>query len=364
MKFYLLLPLFIIFFYIALITTAFSWQNTDDKKKLSIIPEASPSYLRDNHFRKTVVEGLYASLDKWSSSGFFKGEKNLNIFYRVYGRASPKSKPLVIVPGFVEFSLKYMELSDDLIKSSFSPIYILDHRNQGASDRILKDKEKIYVENFLFYSKDLKTFIDQIVKAQNPHKKPSLIAHSMGGLISLFYFLDDPHVIESAVLSSPMLSINIPKYIQKLSLTLYPLFSLFSFKDTFKIKTRPLNKKFKPKNNLTHDEVRYEFNKFLEQKHDFYLNKITLKWLKEAIEKSGLMHKKSDKINLPFLILQSSKDTIVDNTRMDSFCKKNQKCSLIRIQEAKHEIFMEKDKVRNLALKHTIDFLNKNYQKK
>ena len=361
MKFYLILPLFIIFFYIALTAAAFSRQNTDDKKELQIIPKAGPSYLRDNHFRKTVVEGLYASLDKWSYSGFFKGEKNLNIFYRVYGKARPNSKPLIIVPGFVEFSLKYMELSDDLIKNSFSPIYILDHRNQGASDRILKDKQKIYVENFLFYSKDLKTFIDQIVKAQNPHKKPSLIAHSMGSLISLFYFLDDPHIIQSAVFSSPMLRINIPKYIQKLGLILYPL---FSFKETFKIKTRPLNKKFKPKNKLTHDEIRYEFNKFLEQKHDFYLKKITLKWLKEAIEKSRLIHKKSDKINLPVLILQSSMDTVVDNTSMDLFCKKNQKCSLIRIQEAKHEIFMEKDKVRNLALRHTLDFLNKNYQKK
>ena len=73
---------------------------------------------------------------------------------------------------------------------------------------------------------------------------------------------------------------------------------------------------------------------------------------------------KSDKINLPILILQASRDTVVDNASMDSFCKKNQKCSLIRIQEAKHEIFMEKDKVRNSALKHTLDFLNKNYQKK
>ena len=83
--------------------------------------------------------------------------------------------------------------------------------------------------------------------------------------------------------------------------------------------------------------------------------------MKEAIEKSRLIHKKSNKINLPILILQCRKDTVVDNTSMDSFCKKNQKCSLIRIQEAKHEIFMEKDKARNLALKHIIDFLNKNF---
>ena len=283
MKFYIkILLLFIIFSCIALITTSFSRKNNDDKKKI----HTNPSYLKDNHFRKTVVEGLYTSLDKWSYSGFFKGEKNLNIFYRVYGKAHPNSKPLIIVPGFVEFSLKYMELADDLIQNSFSPIYILDHRNQGASDRILKEKQKIYVENFLFYSKDLKTFIDQIVKVQNPHKKPSLIAHSMGGLISLLYLLDDPYTIQSAVFSSPMLRINIPKYLQKLSLILH---SLFSFKETFKIKTRPLNKEFKLKNNLTHDKVRYEFNKFLEQKHNFYLKKITLKWLKEAIEKSEFM---------------------------------------------------------------------------
>ena len=160
MKFHLILLLFIIFFYIALITTSSSWQNADNKKELQINPKASPSCLRGNHFRKTVVEGLYASLDKWSYSGFFKGEKNLNIFYRIYGKARPTSKPLIIVPGFIEFSLKYMELADDLIKNSFSPIYILDHRNQGASDWVLKDKQKIYVENFLFYSKDLKTFID------------------------------------------------------------------------------------------------------------------------------------------------------------------------------------------------------------
>ena len=72
------------------------------------------------------------------------------------------------------------------------------------------------------------------MKAQNLHKKPSLIAHSMGGLNFFILFFDDPHTIESAVFSSPMLRINTPKYLQKPGLILYPLFSLFFLKRLLK----------------------------------------------------------------------------------------------------------------------------------
>ena len=64
---------------------------------------------------------------------------------------------------------------------------------------------------------DLKQFHDQIIMADQPTKL-FLLAHSMGGAISARYLERWPDDIQAAVLSSPMLGINLgglPKWLAK-----------------------------------------------------------------------------------------------------------------------------------------------------
>ena len=94
-------------------------------------------------------------------------------------------KCLVIVSGRSETYLKYMELSFDLYQQGYN-IFLLDHRGQGLSERLLSNPHKGYVANFDDYESDLSYFIDHVVASACP-MKPYLLAHSMGGLIAARY---------------------------------------------------------------------------------------------------------------------------------------------------------------------------------
>lgn len=313
----------------------------------------------EKQFNEIVVKKLYPSIEQWSQSKSFKGHLGKKIHYRVYGKASPHSQPIVIVPGWAEFSLKYMELAYDLIQKSFSPIYVLDHRGQGESERQLSNPRKSYVKDFLFYTKDFKTFLNTKVLPHHPNKKLYLMAHSMGGVVALFYILDQPNTFQSVAITSPMLRINVPEPLQSLALILssfpYQIFQNKSVPLVYRTNKIP----FDSKNPNTHSLVRYEFIRRLENSHPVYIREITFKWLEEAIRKSRMMREKIDKISTPYLLLNAGKDQVIDNKASEGLCLKSKKCSLITIKKAKHEILMEEDEIRNKALKHIFKFFNK-----
>ena len=65
------------------------------------------------------------------------------------------------------------------------------------------------------------------------------------------------------------------------------------------------------------------------------------------------------KIKVPFLFLQASADKVVKPKPQEDFCKKMKgSCKFIRIENSKHEILMEKDLVRNKALRLINHFFN------
>ena len=69
---------------------------------------------------------------------------------------------IVLVTGRTESYLKYQELAFDLYHQGYN-VYIIDHRGQGLSQRLLKDNHKGYVKIFDDYAHDLKQFIDEVV---------------------------------------------------------------------------------------------------------------------------------------------------------------------------------------------------------
>ena len=346
MKFLVIVLLFFAFI-------SFSSGASTSKKELPNLNELNFT----DGFKDKVVHHLYPSLDQWSQSSYFKGEKGLKIYYRIYGKKQAHTTPVIIVPGFTESSIKYLEVAYDLIQHSFSPIYVIDHRNQGASERAVK-KDIGYVEDFSFYLKDLQHFIDNIVKVNHPHQKPYLLAHSMGGLISLLYLQNNPTAIDSAVLSSPLMRIKFSKAREGfISVFSFFYFSVFK-KSSFSMKYKKTSVEFNPKNNITHDIDRFQFNKWLDLSQDIYINRISLNWTKEAIKNKYTVTDKTYKIKTNVLILTAEKESIVDNKATQKVCKKITSCSSIPIAKAKHEILMEKNETREKALNKIIQFFN------
>jgi len=66
--------------------------------------------------------------------------------------------------------------------------------------------------------------------------------------------------------------------------------------------------------------------------------------------------KNKHKINIPLLILQAEKDNIVKKEGIDVLCE-TEDCKRVILKNSKHEIFMERDNIRNIALQQVLDYI-------
>jgi alpha-beta hydrolase superfamily lysophospholipase len=114
------------------------------------------------------------------AEGNFKGLKDFNIYYQYWQPEGKQKAVLLVAHGFAEHSGRYGNLVNYFIPKGYA-VWALDHRGHGRSDG-----ERVQVEHFTDYLKDLKTFFD-IVRKENPKDKIFLIGHSMGSMIALAY---------------------------------------------------------------------------------------------------------------------------------------------------------------------------------
>ena len=325
----------------------------------------------------------------WQQGTFdtFTGINNTRINYALFVQSSinkntkvnslsDKRKCLVIVPGRSEGYLKYQELTFDLYQQGYD-IFIIDHRGQGISERLLTNTHKGYVDSFEDYSTDLHLFIKQIV-SQHSSEKPYLLAHSMGGLISARYLQKYPEVIKAAVLSSPMIAINsarIPKWLGKVLIYSGEQLNQWLSNDAWYFlgqgnsKEDAYHLKNFSNNRLMQSQVRYQqFTQLYQSTPDIQLGGVTFHWLAEALKAENIVFKNLAQLTTPTLVLQAGADRVVDNDAQDTFCRQLNKkhpksCpngQPIVIDNARHELFFEADHYRDQALQHLMYWFEEN----
>ncbi|TYK66059.1 alpha/beta fold hydrolase [Colwellia echini] len=308
-------------------------------------------------------------------SSFF-GVNKLNIHYAYFIHTSDDdglsnkvmNKPtIVIVPGRGEGYLKYQELAFDLYQQGYN-IFIIDHRGQGLSDRLLANVNKGYVVNFQDYVTDLHYFIENIV-IKLCHAKPYLLAHSMGGAIALRFMQDSPQAIKAAVIASPMLGFNsgyLPQFIAKKIIALRLAVNNLSGNEPGyfwgqKDYLLPLFSK----NKLTHSTTRFQaFVELYKENKLIQLGGVTTHWLMQGILAQKEIFAKLRQLKTPILLLQAKQDKIVCLQAQTEFCRKlhtlhPQSCPNglpYVIEDAYHELFFETDNFRNKALSQTLNW--------
>lgn len=317
--------------------------------------EDNLAFLMDNDIKYFWETGYF---------GDFIGRYNTRINYATFKNIS-NSQCIVILPGRTEGYLKYKELAFDLNNQGFN-LFIIDHRGQGLSERMLSNKHKGYVEFFDAYNEDLHTFIESIVKPQC-NSKPYLLAHSMGGAIAIRYMQENPEVIKAAVLSSPMISVNtggIPAWLAQSLVKGTTYFNhLLSKTPWYFIGQGNYKETTYEDNALTHSVHRYEaFKKIYKENKTLQLGGVTSYWLSETIEATKVIFNKIEQLKTPIQVLQSGADSVVDNKAQNDFCYALNKVNEsscpngvpIVIKDARHELLIEKDNYRNQALKATL----------
>jgi len=286
---------------------------------------------------------------------YFTTPDGLKIAYKIFQVPHAKAN-IVISSGRTESMVKYKELIYDLMHNGYS-VYILDHRGQGFSSRMLKNPQIGHVDNFYHYVDDLKYFVDNFVP-----KKPKriLLAHSMGGAIASLYVEQYRDDFDALILSSPMheplvlregITTRVCHALQEREKNLHEFIIGTAQSDILKTTFE--------QNDLTHSKVRFDImQKEYAKNPKIRIGGMSKQWLREACKWSKESQDMATKITIPVLLFEAQNDTAVTSRGHKAFCRRVAKCSLVYVPAAYHELFIEKDTIRTEVLKEIVDFIS------
>ena len=300
--------------------------------------------------------------------GQFAGVGGLSIAYAFIEPVERKSRAVVISSGRTEFIDKYAEVAFDLYQQGYA-VYVIDHRGQGFSERLLDDSHKGHVVDFEHYVTDLHQLVTEVVVPREP-LLPVLVGHSMGGAIVARFIQTYPDSAAGAVLCSPMLEINTgaPQRI------VWPILSrieaLLSSPDKepgyvpggVPYEATQFSKEGRM-NHLTSSEARldyfnWQYNEFLQVQ----MGSPTRHWLLQAFEAMARILVEVDRIRVPVAVVISGGDRIVREGGAKEFVGSLERLgsapvSYLCIEGAEHELLMESDVFRLPTMNFLLDFI-------
>lgn len=286
-------------------------------------------------------------------AGFMKTTDNVQLRYAIFRSAAQKKRGTVcLVQGRCEYIEKYFETITDFQKRGFD-VATFDWRGQGGSERLIKNPRVGYVENFDDYLTDLVSFHTDILLPDCPAPY-FLVGHSMGGLASLFAAARDRLMFDRVFLSAPMVAVE-----TGLSLsTAANVFGVGKFLGLSALPLTPwdfpqLSEKTFPGNDLTSDFDRYmRMVKTLDHRPDLEIRAPTIGW-GAASFRAMLRANRAEfpaTIKIPVLMLAAASDTVVSTAAIEHLGVNARIARHAVIPNARHEIFMERDPVREQAL--------------
>lgn len=318
----------------------------------------------------TILEPNFVELNQsiiqpfWQNQvqkGSLKSADGLNLAYSYVIPVQAKAT-ILLVQGRTESMMKYHELMWELSQQGYA-VFTMDHRGQGLSDRMLENPAKGHIEKFQQYVDDQLQFIDTVVHNKQPAGQLLLLTHSMGGAVGSLMLAQRPTLFKAAVLSSPMHMPNTEVLFSEADGCYLASALGWMCADCFAgFVDAPYNATPFAENVLTQSEVRYmAFREQYQQEPKLQLGGPTWQWVNESCDIADELPDLAKTIQTPFLILQGSADTVVSNSAQDEFCSSAGKscAGVIKIAEAKHELFIEKDVYRNQALTALLGFFAK-----
>ena len=108
-------------------------------------------------------------------------------------------------------------------------------------------------------------------------------------------------------------------------------------------------------NDLTSDPDRYKRIIYLVRKHpNIRLWGVTNAFAKAVNKRLKIMRKNNwaEEINLDILIINNTKDRVVDSEKISLMEKRLKKSKIISVDKTEHEIFMEKNSYRKISTRN------------
>lgn len=324
----------------------------------------TPRLTTETELAELGLDGLQQYWQAHAIEGSFTGQNDLALPWAAL-RDPEHGSTLVIVNGRTESYLKYQELARDLFENGYN-VYLYDHRGQGLAPRLGADPLMGHVADFNDYVQDLEQFMQQVVLPAGP-QPVYLLAHSMGGTISALWLSQTQVRIQAAALSSPMMGIYLGPMPRWLAGGLVAVLGTgcrwLGHDACYAPGQGGYEETPFADNELTHSELRYRlFRELYRVRPELQLGGVSLHWLGESLAAGDRTIARARLITTPLLVLQASRDVVVDNEAQNAFCQTLSHCEgggPKRIKGASHELFIEQDKYRRQALNAVFDFFEK-----
>ncbi len=302
----------------------------------------------EENYEREMEEKVLPFINQVKTTGYLKTFDGVNLFYEKFVPENFKSV-VVMVHGFSENTQRYSELIYYFLKQSCA-VYIYDQRGHGFSDRLIENKNVVYVKNFDDYAHDLKNFFDQIVFAENkiPIDNLFLFGHSMGGtVITRFMQIYQPKNLKLVILSAPMFEIKLkPNQIQAKNLVMQTENNLEQY--------FPEQKNCDPKNKFDNpiykDYPRYVYGAKRRIKNpELIVDIASFAWLKQAFKATNKIFEpeyieKINQMKTKILLFQYENDETVGADSQNQFDALVKNCELCKINNSQHNIcFMHND---------------------
>lgn len=245
----------------------------------------------------------------------------------------------IVCPGRTEFIEKYFEVARDLQARGFA-VLILDWPGQGLSERLLEDPRKGHIDNFQTFMGALRNGLGAFEELPQPYVS---LAHSMGGAIALAAIGQKLVDVKAAGFCAPMWGLPL-KRVQR-----YFIWAMrvMGRSNDFAMKPGP-PERFE-ENIVSHDEARWRLNQALtDAAPELSLGPVTWGWLGASLDVFSEISAPSilSQIEIPIFVASAAEEKLVDNRAHEEVARRLPNCEHITVDNAMHEILMEKDDKR------------------
>lgn len=245
----------------------------------------------------------------------------------------------IVCPGRTEFIEKYFEVARELQDKGFA-VLILDWPGQGLSERLLDDPQKGHIDNFETFMGALSNGLKAFEELPKPYVS---LAHSMGGAIALAAIGQKLVDVKAAAFCAPMWGLPLGR-VQR-----YFIWAMrvMGRSNDFAIKPGP-PERFE-ENVVTHDEAHWQMNRDLtDAAPELSLGPVTWGWLGASLDIFEQISAPAilSQIDIPIFVASADEEKLVDNRAHDQVAKMLPNCEHITVENAMHEILMEKEDKR------------------
>jgi len=265
---------------------------------------------------------------------------------------------VVIAPGLSEFCEKYFEIIRDLKQDGYA-VAIMEWRGHGYSHRHIEDRQRRHSDGFENDVADFHCFIKKLKTIRKNNGldkiKTALLAHSMGGNISLRYLHDKPNHFDSATFSSPMFGIKLSAPQRSVLKPVCSVFNRMGKGDWYapgQGKWTPIKYAITQLSLSSDKERRKTQGLWFEWNEDLVAGGVTYDWLMEAQKSCDIIQNPDFLANIktPCMIGIAEDEVIVDNKDILKTATGLPNAQVIEYPKARHELMMEKDAIRNAFL--------------